>query len=110
MQHATEAFQESTYHRELGNFLVESCAKEEMTDQAIIKELALRTKNLLSKLETLKEEGGYVTMEAIHRAKVKPPFDKFLYNLAIAEEIAMPQKPDDAAAATPTSQPATAST
>jgi len=93
-QHAKDSFLLSGFHKEMTNFLVESAAREDLTDQALIKELARRTMTLIEKLETLKESSeengsGYVTMESIHRARVKPPMDQFMYALAIAEEIAL---------------------
>jgi len=58
-------------------------------DQVLIKEVALKTKELISNLQNLKtkQDDGqtYITLEHLSSQKLPPNMDKFFYNVAIAE-------------------------
>jgi len=81
------------FHKELITGFLKSAAEE--TDQAIIKTIALKTKDLLGNLETFKgdhPDGKYVTMDDLHGMKLPANMDRFLFNVALAEGWTSPQK------------------
>lgn len=88
--HAKDHFVMSNFHNDLANFLVSSCEGEDANDQTVIKGLAVKTKELLTKLESLKVEDEddnkmYITLEALQSRKLPPGMDRFLYGVAAAE-------------------------
>jgi len=61
---------------------------DEKTDQAVIKEIALKTRELITQLQTLKANnpaGDFVTAEFLSTQKLAPNMDRFLYNVAMSE-------------------------
>jgi len=90
--HAKDEFVLSSYHQDLQNFLVASAEDDGTTDQTIIKNLSLKTKDLLTKLESLKVEDStdhklYITMEGLQQHKIPAGMDRFLYAVASAESM-----------------------
>lgn len=88
--HAKDNFTLGNFHQDLASFLVSSAEDEETTDQTLIKNLAMKTKDLLTKLESLKVEDPddnkmYITLEALQSRKLPPGMDRFLYAVAAAE-------------------------
>jgi len=88
--HAKDQFVLGNFHQELASFLASSAEDENVTDQTLIKNLALKTKDILTKLESLKVEDPedkklYITLEALQNRKLPPGMDRFLYNVAGAE-------------------------
>jgi len=87
--HAQDDFVLGSVHQDIANFLTAN-ANEETTDQALIKGLAGKTKDLLTKLEGLRVEDPedkklYITTEILEQRKLPPSTVRFLYNVANAE-------------------------
>jgi len=74
-------------HKDIANFLVDA-TENDASEQEIIKGLAQKTKDLLTKLDSLKvedEEGNsYITYECLQQRKLGR-LDRFLFNVAAAE-------------------------
>jgi len=91
-EHAAGDYKMGMFHKDLATFLVTNAENAQQTDQNIIKELALKTRDLLSKLALLKvkdEDGNeYVTWENLQERKLPPNMDRFLFSIANAEGMA----------------------
>mmetsp|Transcript_18526 Transcript_18526/g.23478 ORF Transcript_18526/g.23478 Transcript_18526/m.23478 type:complete len:83 (+) Transcript_18526:919-1167(+) len=76
-----------SFHKDLGEFMVECSEDEEMSNLDIIKELAIKTRELIDKLKTLQvedEEGNQmITIEALQSLPAN--MQQFLYAVASAE-------------------------
>jgi len=88
--HAKDDFALGAYHQDLANYLVSMCDDNEINDQALIKGLALKTKDLLTKLDGLRVEDPddhqrYITMEGLQQVRLPPNMAPFLYAVASAE-------------------------
>lgn len=77
-------------------YLTEAAENDELSEQAVVKELMKRTDTLidgLCKLASPCETGSdpeklVITLEEIRSRKMQPAMHKFLYNLALAEGLA----------------------
>jgi len=83
-------FQMTSIHRDICEFLVNSTEDTNIGDQEVIKGLAIKTKELLNKLESLKvkgEEGdsSYLDIKTLENLKLNPKMERFLLAVAIAE-------------------------
>jgi len=90
--HAKDEFILGTFHQDLRNFLLAAAEDDGTTDQTIIKNLSIKTKDLLGKLETFRVEDPadnklYITIESIQQHKLPPGMDRFLYMIASAESM-----------------------
>ena len=81
MDHAAPDFKMGAFHKDLATYLLQAAADPDVSTQAIIKVLAVRTKELLTKLAALRvehEDGNkYITLEArwgIPSPSPPPPF------------------------------------
>jgi len=86
--HAKADFALTPVHKDIAEFLVTSAENPEVSDQEIIKGLAVKTKDLLSKLERLKtenEDGTYIDYNTLKNTKLPANMDRFLYAVATAE-------------------------
>lgn len=88
--HAKDQFVLGSLHQELAAALIAGAETEDVTDQTLIKNLAVKTKDLLTKLEGLRVEDTedqklYITLESLQNRKLPPGMDRFLYNVAAAE-------------------------
>jgi hypothetical protein len=88
--HAKDHFTLANFHNDLASFLVSSAEDEETTDQTLIKNLTMKTKDLITKLENLKVEDPedkrmYITLEGLQSRKLPPGMDRFLYGVSAAE-------------------------
>jgi len=93
--HAKADFQMTTIHKDICDFLMSQIEDEDQdepsTDQDIIKGLAMKTKELIGKLETLKTEHAdgdgesYIELKGLENAKLPPKLERFLYSVANAE-------------------------
>jgi len=52
-EHAKAHFVMGSFHKEIATFLVESCETDEINDQAIVKNLTAKTKDILQKLQKI---------------------------------------------------------
>jgi len=85
-----ETFQMGKIHKDIAMFMVDAAKNEEYNDQKLVKELSIKTKDLINNLKKLAvepEEGGKVrvTLEALKQRKLTPVVENFLFNLAAAE-------------------------
>jgi len=84
--HARTYFGMTSIQKDICKFLLEKSEDAEANDSVIIKELIVKTKQILGKLEQLKsehEDGTYVDMKSL--AELPPNMDTLLYNIAAAE-------------------------
>lgn len=86
-EHAKTDFRMGSFHKDLGDFLVECSEDEEMSDLDIIKELAIRTKQLLDKLKSLQveDEDGNEMITAESLQNLPANMQQFLFSVAVAE-------------------------
>jgi len=86
-EHAKDSFILTKFHKTTADGFLKAC--EGATDQAVIKEIALKTKDLIDNLTknfmTEYPDGKYITLEALQKQKLPPNADKFLFNVAQAE-------------------------
>jgi len=92
--HAKDQFVLGSFHQDLATYLVTAAEDESVNDQALIKNLAMKTKDLLTKLEGLKVEDPedhkmYISLESLQSRKLPPGSDRFLYNVGAAEGMTM---------------------
>jgi hypothetical protein len=85
-----DTFSESSFHKDLSSYLIESAADDEVSSEEVIAETMKKTKALLARLESLKtvneETGeGYITFEALQERKLPAGLDRFLFIVAVAE-------------------------
>eukprot|EP00010_Vexillifera_abyssalis_P008054 CAMPEP_0201545080 /NCGR_PEP_ID=MMETSP0173_2-20130828/1636_1 /ASSEMBLY_ACC=CAM_ASM_000268 /TAXON_ID=218659 /ORGANISM="Vexillifera sp., Strain DIVA3 564/2" /LENGTH=402 /DNA_ID=CAMNT_0047953389 /DNA_START=811 /DNA_END=2019 /DNA_ORIENTATION=- len=88
--HAKAEFELCAWQTNFLKFLLEQAEDPNTTPQSVIKSVALKTKELLTKLSSLRVKDPstgnlYVTQEALHSVKLPPKMDKFLYTIAAAE-------------------------
>jgi len=87
---AKETFQMGKIHKDIAMFMVEAAKNEEYNDQKLVKELSVKTKDLINNLKKLaveSEDGGKarVTLETLKQRKLTAVVENFLFNLAAAE-------------------------
>nr|XP_058969737.1 DENN domain-containing protein 10-like [Pocillopora verrucosa] len=87
---ARDTFQMGKIHKDIAMFMVDAAKNEEYSDQRLVKELSVKTKDLINNLKKLAvelEEGGKarITLEALKQRKLTPVVENFLFNLAAAE-------------------------
>jgi Stabilization of polarity axis len=87
--HAQQDFELAAFQRNLAKLLVDAAEDANVSGQQFIKLVATKTKELLDKLNSLRqphEDGeSYITMEALHQVKLPPGMDHFLFAIAAAE-------------------------
>ncbi|EGG14915.1 FAM45 family protein [Cavenderia fasciculata] len=90
--HAKDQFLLSSIHKDILKLLLTSIdeeVEEPMSDQAVMKALTIKVKELLVKLESLKVEGddgkSMVTLKSLQERKLPPGMDTFLFNVANVE-------------------------
>ncbi|XP_068745894.1 DENN domain-containing protein 10-like [Montipora capricornis] len=87
---AKETFQMGKIHKDIAMFMVEAAKNEEYSDQRLVKELSVKTKDLINNLKKLAvptEDGGKakITLETLKQRKLNAVVENFLFNLATAE-------------------------
>ncbi|EGC30361.1 hypothetical protein DICPUDRAFT_41536 [Dictyostelium purpureum] len=91
--HAKDQFLLSSLHKDVLKFLLASLEDEEVTDQQVIKGLNQKMKDLLTKLESLKEvneetgKAAPITIESLEARKLPSSMSTFLFNIANAENL-----------------------
>jgi len=89
-EHAVGDFKMGVFHKELALYLLKSSESAEVAPQTIVKELAMKTKDLLSKLALLRvgeDDAKYVSLDDLRQRKLPPNMDTFLFNVAAAENM-----------------------
>jgi len=88
-EHAKGDFRMGSFHKSLAEFLAEASEDEEMSDLDVIKELAVKTKDLIDRLKLLQvedEEGNQtITLEGIQERGIPANMQPFLFAVAGAE-------------------------
>ncbi|XP_071948616.1 DENN domain-containing protein 10-like [Antedon mediterranea] len=85
--HAKSIFGMGKLHKDIAQTMVK-CMEEGNTEQQIIKELSVKTKELISNLKSLGETSGQnlcITFDILKKKSLPPATENFLYNLAAAE-------------------------
>jgi len=89
--HAKTDFMMSIIHKDVCEFLLNSCEDPNVSDQEVIKGLAVKTKELLAKLEKLKTEhadgNSYIDQKSFSNQKIPAAMERFLYSIANAESM-----------------------
>jgi len=91
--HSKGDFLMTSIHKDVCEFMLKSVEAGNISDQEVIKGLAFKIKDLLSKIETLKsshEDGSYVDWKTLQNTKLPPNVDHFLYSIATAEGMTRP--------------------
>jgi hypothetical protein len=88
---AKDAFAMGKVHKEIAMFMMSSVEDSEKTDQLFIKELSVKTRELINNLKTLAQKSvgpdaePKLTLEMLQERKLTPTMENFLYGLASAE-------------------------
>jgi len=87
--HAKPDFIMTRIHKDIYDYLIANSEDQEKSDAEFIKGLTMKTKELLTKLESLKtqhEDGkAYIDWKSLESVKLPANVDKFLYAVATAE-------------------------
>ncbi|XP_034158645.1 DENN domain-containing protein 10 isoform X2 [Pangasianodon hypophthalmus] len=88
-QHAKEAMAMGKLHKEIGHLIVQSAEDADRTDIQVIKDISVKTKEILSNLVSLAEEGddAKLTLDTLKRRHLPPATENFLFHLAGAEQL-----------------------
>ncbi|XP_066535567.1 DENN domain-containing protein 10 [Hoplias malabaricus] len=88
-QHAKEAMTMGKLHKEVGHFIIQSAEDSDRTDIQVIKDISVKTKEILSNLVSLAKEGEdtKLTLEILKQRHFPPATENFLFHLAAAEQL-----------------------
>ncbi|XP_049593002.1 DENN domain-containing protein 10 [Syngnathus scovelli] len=88
-QSAKEAMMMGKLHKDIGNLIVHSAEDTEKSDSQVIKDISLKTQQILTHLGTLADqcEGSKITLEYLKEQHFPPATENFLFHLAAAEQI-----------------------
>ncbi|XP_061692876.1 DENN domain-containing protein 10 isoform X2 [Syngnathoides biaculeatus] len=86
---AKEAMMMGKLHKEIGHLIVQCTEDGEKSDSQVIKDISLKTKQILGHLRTLAGEceGSKVTLEHLKQQHFPPATENFLFHLAAAEQL-----------------------
>ncbi|KAJ7397374.1 Protein FAM45A [Pitangus sulphuratus] len=88
----TEAMTMGKLHKEIGQLIVQSAEDPEKSDSQVIKDISLKTKEVLAILASLTEvsdgnEKPTLNFEALKQKRFPPATENFLFHLAAAEQM-----------------------
>ncbi|XP_066476584.1 DENN domain-containing protein 10 isoform X1 [Tiliqua scincoides] len=91
-QQAKEAMTMGKLHKEIGQLIVQSAEDPEKSNSQVIKDISLKTKEILTSLASLTEvlhdnEKPSLNFEALKQKRFPPATENFLYHLAAAEQM-----------------------
>ncbi|XP_019737546.1 DENN domain-containing protein 10 isoform X2 [Hippocampus comes] len=88
-QNAKEAMMMGKLHKDIGHLILQSAEDTERSDSHVIKDISLKTKQILAHLGTLADqcEGSKITLEHLKQQNFPPATENFLFHLAAAEQI-----------------------
>ncbi|XP_076831307.1 DENN domain-containing protein 10 [Brachyhypopomus gauderio] len=88
-QHAKEAMVMGKLHKEIGHCIIQAAEDTDRTDIQVIKDISVKTKEILSNLVSLAEEGpdAKLTLEKLKQHRFPPATETFLFHLAAAEQL-----------------------
>jgi hypothetical protein len=79
----------SPFHQELSAMMTKYAKDANVSDQNIIKELTIKTKQLLTKLDSLKVQSpegySFISLQDLQQKQFPPGMDRFLFSVASAE-------------------------
>ena len=76
-------FKLTKIHKDMAKVMTEN---PELENTHLIKQCTVKTKELLVKIETVKQQNeNQLTLEIIKGLQLNPDLEKFLYNVAVAE-------------------------
>ncbi|XP_033114866.1 DENN domain-containing protein 10-like [Anneissia japonica] len=88
--HAKQIFGMGKLHKDIAQLMVQCIEEEETTEQQVIKEISVKTKELINNLKSLGEvvdedDTPSISMDILKGKNLPPATQNFLYNLAAAE-------------------------
>ncbi|XP_061646094.1 DENN domain-containing protein 10 isoform X4 [Phyllopteryx taeniolatus] len=88
-QSAKEAMMMGKLHKDIGHLIVQSAEDTERSDSQVIKDISLKTKQILAHLGTMAGdcEGSKITLEHLKQQHFPPATENFLFHLAAAEQL-----------------------
>ncbi|XP_074815356.1 DENN domain-containing protein 10 isoform X1 [Natator depressus] len=91
-QQAKEAMTMGKLHKEIGQLIVQSAEDPDKSDSQVIKDISLKTKEILTNLASFTEvsddgEKPTLNFESLKQKRYPPATENFLYHLAAAEQM-----------------------
>lgn len=86
---AKEAMAMGKVHKDIGQLIVQSAEDAERTDAQVIKDISMKTKEILANLMALADEcdNSKITVEGLKQRHFPPATENFLFHLAAAEQL-----------------------
>uniref|UniRef100_A0A3B4A2V4 UDENN domain-containing protein n=1 Tax=Periophthalmus magnuspinnatus TaxID=409849 RepID=A0A3B4A2V4_9GOBI len=86
---AKESMSMGKLHKEIGLLILQSAEDAEKSDSQVIKDISVKTKELVTNLVALAEqcEDSKLTLESLKRHHFPPATENFLFHLAAAEQL-----------------------
>ncbi|KAG7999946.1 Protein FAM45A [Nibea albiflora] len=88
-QSAKEAMAMGKLHKDVGQLIVQSAEDADRSDSQVIKDISIKTKEILTNLVALAEqcEDSKITLEVLKQHHFPPATENFLFHLAAAEQL-----------------------
>lgn len=88
-QSAKEAMAMGKLHKDISHLIVQSADDAERSDSQVIKDISVKTKEILANLVALADqcEDSKITLECLKEHHFPPATESFLYHLAAAEQL-----------------------
>ncbi|KAJ8248161.1 hypothetical protein GJAV_G00238980 [Gymnothorax javanicus] len=88
-QNAKEAMTMGRLHKDIGLLMVQSAELADRTDSQVIKDISVKTKEILANLTSLAEEceDSKITLETLKQRRLPSATENFLFHLAAAEQL-----------------------
>lgn len=84
--HAKDAFMMTKLHKDIAMLMLQCVQSDEHSDNSTIKEVSKKTKELINNVRGLAPpESGKITLELLHKRKMNPATENFLFSLASVE-------------------------
>ncbi|CAJ1066607.1 DENN domain-containing protein 10 [Xyrichtys novacula] len=88
-QSAKEAMAMGKLHKDIGHLILQSAEDAERSDSQVIKDISVKTKEILSNLVSMADEceDSKITLEVLKHHHFPPATENFLFHLAAAEQL-----------------------